>query len=117
MRRPALSAVAYGASAADIAVITLLVVSQGGFASPLYIFYFPAILAFSVAFPLSRTIGFGCAAVGIYTSVALFTAATESDIQNVIVRLLMLIAVTVCGVMYRRIEDGRRQAAEAALAD
>jgi hypothetical protein len=116
MRRPTLSAIAYGASAADIAVITLLVVSQGGFASPLYIFYFPAILAFSVAFPLSRTVGFASAAVGIYASVAIFTAATESDIQSTIVRLLMLSAAAVCGVMYRRIEDGRQQAAELALA-
>jgi hypothetical protein len=117
MRRPTLSAIAYGASAADIVVITLLVVSQGGFASPLYIFYFPAILAFSAAFPLSRTVGFASAAVGIYTSIAIFTAASESDIQSAIVRMLMLTAVAVCATMYRRIEDGRRHAADTILAD
>src|SRR5690349_10916310 len=114
IRRPAVSMVAYAASAADIAVITFLIVSQGGFRSPLYIFYFPALLAFSVAFPTSRTAGFASAVVGLYACVSLFTATTERDIQTVIVRLMMLIAVAVCGNMYRRIEDNRRSAASAA---
>jgi hypothetical protein len=117
MRRPAVSAIAYAASAADIAVITLLIVSQGGFASPLYIFYFPALLAFSVAFPTSRTVGFASAVVGLYASISLFTAATEGDVQAIILRVMMLIAVAVCGNMYRRIEDGRRSVAADALAD
>jgi hypothetical protein len=109
-RRPAVSAVAYGASAADIMVISLLIASQGGFASPLYIFYFPALLAFSVAFPTSRTVGFASAVVGLYACVSLFTATSESDIQSIILRLLMLVAVAVAGNMYRRIEDNRRSA-------
>ena len=45
-RRPAIDSVVYAASAADIAVITTLVVSQGGFISNLFIFYFLAFLAF-----------------------------------------------------------------------
>jgi hypothetical protein len=117
MRRPALSAIAYAASAADIAVITLLIVSQGGFASPLYIFYFPALLAFSVAFPTSRTVGFASVVVGVYTCVGIFTATTESHIQTIILRVFMLIAVAFCGNMYLRIEERRRRPIADALAD
>jgi hypothetical protein len=114
MRRPAVSAIAYAASAADIAVITFLILSQGGFRSPLYIFYVPALLAFSVAFPTSRTVGFASAVVGLYACVSLFTASAQSDVQVVILRLMMLVAVAVCGNMYRRIEDSRRRSASSA---
>lgn len=116
MRRPAINAVAYGASAADIAVITLLIATQGGFASSLYIFFFPALLAFSVAFPTSRTVGFASAVVVLYASISLFTAGSEQDVRSIILRLLMLSSVAVCGNMYRRIQDGRRGAGAPAAA-
>jgi hypothetical protein len=111
MRRPAVSAVAYAASAIDIAVITLLIATQGGFASSLYVFYFPALLAFSVAFPTSRTVGFGSVAVGLYACVGLFSVESERDAQSLVVRLLMLIAVAVCGNLFARIEASRRRTA------
>ena len=111
MRRPAISAVAYVASAIDIAVITLLIATQGGFASSLYVFYFPALLALSIAFPTSRTVGFGSVAVALYACVGLFSIESERDAQSMVVRLLMLIAVAVCGNLFARIEAGRRQGA------
>jgi hypothetical protein len=117
MRRPAISAVAYAASAIDIAVITLLVTTQGGFASARYVFYFPALLALSIAFPTSRTVGFGSIAVGLYACVGLFSAQSERDAQSMVVRLLMLIAVTVCGNLFARIEASRRQPAGDAPAE
>jgi len=43
-RQLTLAAIAYAASAADIAIITALVAVNGGYASGLYVFYFPAIL-------------------------------------------------------------------------
>ena len=110
MRRPAINAIAYAASAADIAVITLLVITQGGFASPLYIFYFPALLAFSVAFPPSRTLGFASVVVSAYAIVSLFSAATEADVRGVILRIMMLVAVAVAGTIYQRMEESRRSA-------
>jgi hypothetical protein len=110
MRRPAIATIAYAASAADIAVITLLVVSQGGFASPLYIFYFPALLAFSVAFPTSRTVGFASTVVAAYACVSMFSATSAADVRGVIMRIMMLVAVAVAGALYRRIEEKRRGA-------
>src|SRR3989475_7438947 len=56
-RRPTLEAVAYGASLGDLLVISLLVASQGGFGSNTFVFYFPAVLAFAVAFPTRQAIG------------------------------------------------------------
>jgi hypothetical protein len=112
-RRPILDTVAYGASAADLAVVTLLVVANGGFESDLYIFYFPAILALSVAFPTLMTLAFAGGAIALYVPVALLSpgTATESGLQALLVRVLMLAAVAVCGNTYWRIEGERRQAA------
>src|SRR5204863_9622773 len=56
----ALDNVVYGASLADIAVVTALVLVQGGYPSPVFIFYFAAIVGISVAFPTPIT--------GLYTS-------------------------------------------------
>lgn len=47
-RQPTLAAIVYAARAADIAIITGLIAVNGGFASGLYVFYFPAMaVAFS----------------------------------------------------------------------
>ncbi len=66
MRRPLPDLTVYAASVADIAVITLLAFSQGGAASGIYIFYFPAIMAFAVAFPGLVTGGFVAAVLLLY---------------------------------------------------
>ena len=55
MQKPANSGVVYFASAADLAVISVMVILGGGFESNVYVFYFPALLALSVAFsPMGR---------------------------------------------------------------
>jgi hypothetical protein len=117
-RQPILDMVAYGASAADLAVVTLLVVANGGFESDLYIFYFPAILALSVAFPTVMTLAFAGGAIALYVPVALLSpgTASESGLQALLVRVLMLAAVAVCGNTYWRIEGERRRAAAEAQA-
>lgn len=117
-RRRTLKAVVYSASAADLAVITLYVLSQGSFESNAFIFYFPALLALSVAFPTVLT--FLCAAgvIGLYALVCLINlsagdAVVETwELQALVARLLMLTAIAFCGNQYRRIETDRRAAAE-----
>ena len=104
--------VAYGASAADIAVISLVLIVGGGFDTIPYVFYFPALLALSVAFPTKVTMAFTAATVAVYGLVSLATAA-ESQAPTVVTQMLMLGAVAVCGNVYWRIEgDRRRTAAE-----
>ena len=110
MGRPVIAPVVLGASAADIVVISSIIAAQGGFESHLYVFYFPALLALSVAFRTQVTVAFTGAAIAIYGLIAL-AAASPDDGQVLITRLLMLAGVAMCGNAYWRIERDRRNAA------
>jgi hypothetical protein len=112
-RRPVLEPVAYAASAADLAIITLLVIANGGFRSDLYVFYFPALLAISVTFATTMTLAFAGGAMALYALVGLVSLGVdgEAGLQALLTRLLMLAAVAVCGNAYWRIEGERRRAA------
>ena len=113
-KRPALDVVAYGASAADLIVITVLIAAQGGLASNVYIFYFPALLAISVAFSRSATVVYTAFAILAYASTVSAGIASTFDSQTVVTRLVMFAAVAFCGHMYFTIEhDRRRDAARA----
>ena len=107
MRRPVLEPVVYAASAADIAAVSIIVVAAGGFSSGAYVFYFPALVAMSVAFRPVMTLAFGAAAAVAYSviSIPTFTAGDEVVLVS---RLMMLAAVAVCGSVYWRIERDRR---------
>ena len=104
---PALDNVVYGASAADIAVITALVLVQGGYASPVFIFYFAAIVGISVAFPTWMTAGYTAFVIGIYAVICLATAPGD-EYPAVFTRLLMIAAIAVCGNLFARSESSRR---------
>jgi hypothetical protein len=112
MKKPASSGVVYFASAADLAVISVMVILGSGFESNIYVFYFPALLALSVAFSPAATLLFAGSAVGIYAFVSLGSALFgEIDFQVLVARLIMMSAVAVCGQIYWRIERDRRGAA------
>lgn len=115
MRRPLPELTVYAASVADIVVITLLAFSQGGAASGIYIFYFPAIMAFAVAFPGRVTGGFVAAVLLLYGTLYASSAGGADSPQVGIARLLMIAAVATCGYLYWRIEASRRQGIAAAL--
>jgi membrane protein implicated in regulation of membrane protease activity len=115
-RRPVLTGIVYALSAADIAVISLLVNAGGGFPSNNYVFYFPAVVAISLAFGLEMTLLFTGTAIGAYSIMALSTGGIEKP-EVVLIRMVMLIAVVACGNVYRRVErDNRRRATEEARA-
>ncbi len=112
MKKPASSGVVYFASAADLAVISVMVILGGGFESNVYVFYFPALLALSVAFSPASTLFFAGGAAAFYTFISLGSALFgDIDIQVLIARLIMMTAVAVCGQIYWRIERDRRSAA------
>ncbi|TMC53198.1 MAG: hypothetical protein E6J20_09040 [Chloroflexi bacterium] len=104
---PALDSVVYGASLADIGVVTALVLVQGGYPSPVFIFYFAAVVGISVAFPTWLTAGYTSIVVGIYGIVSLVTAP-PGDYPAVFTRLLMIAAIAVCGNLFARSEAKRR---------
>src|SRR5207302_6221668 len=112
-RRPAPDWIVYGASAADLVAVTTLLWIQGGYASELYIFYFPAVLAISVAFPTENAAAYTVAAFSIYAVIGALTAPADAAVLTVVVRCLMIAAVAVCGNQFQRIEAARlaRQAA------
>src|SRR5216683_358527 len=85
---PAIDRVVYAASAADLAVVTTLVIAQGGYSSPVFVFYFAAVLV-------------------VYGVVCLSTA-DSSDYPAVFTRLLMIAAIAVCGALFARSESHRR---------
>ncbi len=110
-RRDTVSGTAYLASAGDLGVITLLVATQGGFDSNLFVFYFPAMLALSVAFRPQLTAAYGGATIALYGLICLESIGldpTSQQIQTIFVRMLMIAAVAVCGALYQRIEQERR---------
>jgi hypothetical protein len=115
MRKPLPDLTVYAASVADIAVITLLAFSQGGAASGIYIFYFPAIMAFAVAFPGLVTGGFVAAVLLLYGTLYAVSAGGATSPQVGVARLLMIAAVATCGYLYWRIEASRRKGIAAAL--
>lgn len=113
--RKTLTPVVYAASVVDFLVITLLIWLNGGFESNTYVFYFPAILAISVAFDSAITIGFVGSAASLYFLLCLATGAITTDnLPVLIARVLMMIAIAFCGNLYWRIERNRREAAQKA---
>lgn len=119
MRRPMSPWIMIAASAFDIGVITLLVITQSGFDSNTYIFYFPALLAISVAFETIVTLLFTSSVIGLYSLIAFSSYFdnynTGADVlQVLVVRLLMFTAVAFCGTLYWRIEVNRQQEASRA---
>jgi hypothetical protein len=107
-RRPMANWVVYAASLADILIISLIIISESGFDSNTYIFYYPAILAISVAFPVLGTALYACGAVTIYALISLLSMTlNEGNLQILVTRVLMIIAVAVIGALYREMERKR----------
>ena len=106
--------VAYLASAADIVAITAIVFVSGGAESGLYTFYFPALIAIAVALPVGAGLALSAGAIGLY-GLVLSTGMGGSDDPLLAVRLVMMVAVVACGIVYRNIERERRREAGESL--
>ena len=102
------SVVVYSMSLADLLVITTVIIVQGGFNSGVYTFYFPALLAFALAFPMLELYVFLGGTVCIYSFISLLTMHDVNDIQTLLVRILMLVAVAHCANHFAQLERNRR---------
>ncbi len=112
MHRPLVQKAAYLTSLADMVVITALVAALGGMSSDMYVFYFPAILAFSVAFRPAVTLALSGSTIVAYGFISLITSnASALDFQTIFARVIMMAAVAVCGSVYWSVESKRRDAA------
>ena len=112
--QPPLKWVAYLASGADIVAITAIVIVSGGADSGLYTFYLPALIAIAVAFPVGASLVLSAGAIGLY-GLVLSTGMGGSDDPLLVVRLVMMVAVVACGIVYRSIEGERRREAGESL--
>jgi hypothetical protein len=100
---------AYWASIADLGVISSLVLLQGSGTSKAYVFYYPAVLAYSLVFPraVSALLTSGVVAFNLALGVT-----DGLDERILAARLLSLAAVSLIGAQYREVEarrQGRRQ--------
>jgi hypothetical protein len=105
-RRPTIEAVAYAASLGDLLVISLLVLSQGGFSSNLFVFYFPAVLAIAVAFPTLQAVGLSAIAIFLATTVGVPGAPGAEEL---VLRAVAIAAVGLIGNAYWRLHRARIQ--------
>ena len=105
--QPVSPQVVYLASAADIAVISLVLMVGGGFDTIPYVFYFPALLALSVAFPTRMSALFAGVTIATYGLISVATAS-GGESSTAFAQMLMLAAVAVCGNVYWRVERDRR---------
>jgi Zn-dependent protease with chaperone function len=85
------------------------VASQGGYSSSIYVYYLPAIAAFSVAFPRWLTGIYVLFLIVVYWIIASISPGSEQMI--ILIRLLMIAAVAFCGSLFLAIERSRRQEA------
>lgn len=109
MRRPLPTSIVYTASAVDIGVISLVIWAFGR-ADEIFVFYYTALLAMSLVFPMGVTAIFTVVLLAAYAAVRLGPAGVmpaDVDLQVLALRLISLAALAVVGVMYQRIERDR----------
>ncbi len=112
MGKQVIPPIAYAASAADILVISMIIIAGGGFSSPLYVFYFPAIFAISVAFDTKGSMTFTVGAVALYGLIGAPDVVDGG--AELMARMVMMVAVAVCGNVFWRHERERRRESEKA---
>jgi hypothetical protein len=106
-RRPVAQPIAFAASAIDLVVISALLASQGA-DSQVYVLYFPALLALSVAFEPVVTMIYAASTAVVYSAIAAAAAPGDSS-AVVMTRIVMLAAVAFCGAAYWHVERDRRR--------
>lgn len=113
--RPAAATTLYVASIGDIAVIAAIVGITGAYESYAFVFFYPAIMAYSLVFPLKITGLFTLVMAGFYSLVLLtassevFAADSEGSYAVLVTRLMTFVAVTVVANSYRLVERQRLQ--------
>ncbi len=105
-------------SAADLSMITAGLFLAGGISNDFYVFYYPALLGFSLMFP--RRVSFAVVALvaGIYVAMALTVAPTldlaQEDEKKLAVRVINMVGIVAAGALITGWERRRRREAVAA---
>lgn len=113
--KPAAATTLYIASVGDIVVISAIVGITGAYESYAFVFFYPAIMAYSLVFPSRVTALFTLIMAGLYslvlltTSAEVFTSDPEGSYAVLAARLVTFLAVTVVANAYRLVERQRLQ--------
>jgi hypothetical protein len=103
--------VAYLTSFVDLVLITFVIAIQDApINSPVYVFYLPAVLAISVAFPRNVAIAYVGVAVFAYGLLSIGAAGgevTSAQMKDMVMRLVMIAAVGFTGGLFKHIEEQR----------
>ena len=109
---------ALGMSLLDLVAITVALYASNGLQNRFYVFYYPALLGFSLMFP--RLVSFSILAVviGLYVAMALTVSPTLStDLfqeKLLFVRVVTMVGIVAAGILLAGWERGRRREAVAA---
>ena len=109
--RPIARTSVYGMSVADLLVITLIVITREGFNAHTFVFYYPAVLAYSLVFPGRISLLLTAGLMVVYGLISMPEVMNvELNQQILVTRLLMIAAVSYLGYRYRVVERRRLEA-------
>jgi hypothetical protein len=119
VKQPVQAPLVYLSSAIDLLVITLIVVfwTQGrgtGLASPFFVFYYPALLAFALVFRPRISLVYAAVVIGVYLLVVLVGSGT-GDLRaqkTLLERLITMAATAGLGAYFWRLQRRRREDGE-----
>jgi hypothetical protein len=81
-----------------------------GLASPFFVFYYPALLAFAFVMPRRLTLIFTASVAAVYTAICLPDLGSVTSVKVLVLRLVTLSAMGAIGTFYWRIQRSRRTA-------
>ncbi len=111
--RPIARRLAYGMSLADLVVISLIVITGegAGFTADTFVFYYPAVLAYSLVFPAPIGLLLTAGLIAVYGLISMPELInSELNQQILVTRLLVIVAVSYLGYWYRVVERRRLEA-------
>jgi signal transduction histidine kinase len=105
-------------SIADLTLITVGLFLRGGLANDFYVFFYPALLGFSLMFPKRASFPIAAAVIGLYTVMA-FTVPPKFELaamdeKLLAVRLACMVGIVGAGALITGWERARRRDAVAA---
>ena len=104
----------YSASIVDICLISLITGLLGGINTHIYLYYYPAVLAFALVFRGLVTVWLTVGVLILYAGICLLFSDPKfiaGDETMLIFRLLSILGVAIVGNRYRSVEAKRRHAA------
>lgn len=116
MERPVNQGLLAAISLIELAVFTAIVLAwqgQGGLKNPLFVIFYPALLAFALVFPPRLAIPYTVLGVGAYIGACVFAdpsiVTNAHELKTLVVRVITLASVGGLGTYYWRIERERRR--------